>query len=107
MKKQIVSFAVQTDKQGTIQKIGRSVIEQPKVNFKGGSFKSVKWFDDSLLVRYIYREEGESVIKTKQAWLEWFEHNGDKENFASAESWFYEWSRCRFYARFQRLGSDG
>ena len=67
MKKQEVSFAVQTDKHGVVQRIGRSVINQPKINFKGGS---VRWFDDSLLVRYIYREEGEPVIKTKQAWLE-------------------------------------
>lgn len=101
MKKQIVSFAVQTDKQGTIQKIGRSVIEQPKVNFKGGS---VRWFDDSLLVRYIYREEEKPVIKTKQAWLDWFEHNGDKENFASAESWFYEMVKMQILCKVSRVG---
>lgn len=101
MKKQIVSFAVQTDKQGTIQKIGRSVIEQPKVNFKGGS---VRWFDDSLLVRYIYREEEKPVIKTKQAWLDWFEHNGDKENFASAESWFYEMVKMQILCKVSRYG---
>ena len=101
MKKQIVSFAVQTDKQGTIQKIGRSVIEQPKVKFKGGS---VRWFDDSLLVRYIYREEEKPVIKTKQAWLDWFEHNGDKENFASAESWFYEMVKMQILCKVSRYG---
>ena len=36
MKKQTVSFAVQTDKHGVVQKIGKSVIDQPKTNFKGG-----------------------------------------------------------------------
>ena len=104
MKKQTVSFAVQPDKHGVVQKIGKSVIDQPKTNFKGGSFKSVKWFDDSLLVRYIYREEGESVIKTKQAWLEWFEQNGDKENFGDAESWFYEMVRMQILCKVSMNG---
>lgn len=62
MKRQLVNFAVQTDKHGVIQKIGRSVIDQPKVNFKGAS---VKWFNDSLLVRYIYREEGGASNKNQ------------------------------------------
>lgn len=101
MKKQTVSFAVQTDKHGVVQRIGRSVINQPKINFKGGS---VRWFDDSLLVRYIYREEGEPVIKTKQAWLEWFEHNGNKENFADAESWFFEMVRMQILCKVSRTG---
>ena len=104
MKKQEVSFAVQADKHGVVQRIGKSIINQPKVNFKGGSFKSVKWFDDSLLVRYIYREEGEPVIKTKQAWLEWFEQNGDKENFEDAESWFYEMVRMQILCKVSRTG---
>lgn len=104
MKKQEVSFAVQTDKHGVVQRIGKSIINQPKVNFKGGSFKSVKWFDDSLLVRYIYREEGEPVIKTKQAWLEWFEQNGDKENFEDAESWFYEMVRIQILCKVSKTG---
>ena len=101
MKKQMISFAVQTDKQGIIQKIGRSVIDQPKVNFKGGS---VRWFDDSLLVRYIYLEEEKLVIKTKQAWLDWFERNGDKENFANAESWFYEMVKMQILCKISRVG---
>ena len=104
MKKQEVRFAVQTDKHGVVQRIGKSIIDQPKVNFKGVSFKSVKWFDDSLLVRYIYREEGEPVIKTKQAWLEWFEQNGDKENFGDAESWFYEMVRMQILCKVSRTG---
>ena len=99
MKKQEVSFAVQTDKHGVVQRIGRSVINQPKINFKGGS---VRWFDDSLLIRYIYREEEEPVIKTKQEWLEWFKQNGDKENFADAESWFSEMVRMQILCRVSR-----
>ena len=99
MKKQEVSFAVQTDKHGVVQRIGMSVINQPKINFKGGS---VKWFDDSLLIRYIYREEEEPVIKTKQEWLEWFKQNGDKENFADAESWFSEMVRMQILCRVSR-----
>ena len=101
MKKQTVSFAVQTDKHGVVQRIGMSVINQPKINFKGGS---VKWFDDSLLVRYIYREEGEPVIKTKQAWLDWFDQNGDKKNFADAESWFSEMVRMQILCKVSRTG---
>lgn len=104
MKKQIVSFAIETDKHGVVQRIGKSIINQPKINFKSGSFKSVKWFDDSRLVRYIYREEGEPVIKTKQSWLEWFEQNGDKENFGDAESWFYEMVRMQILCKVSRSG---
>ena len=101
MKKQTVSFAIETNKHGVIQRIGKSVINQPRINFKGGS---IKCFDDSLLVRYIYREEGEPVIKTKQAWLEWFEKNGDKENFGDAESWFYEMVRMQILCKVSRTG---
>ena len=101
MKKETVSFAVQSNNRGGIQKIGKSVIDQPKINFKGGS---VQWFDDSLLVRYIYREEGEPVIKTKQAWLEWFEQNGDKENFEDAESWFLEMTRMQILCKVSKVG---
>ena len=104
MKKQTVSFAVETDKHGVVQRIGKSIIDQPKVNFKCGSFKSVKWFDDSLLVRYIYREEGEPVIKTKQAWLDWFDQNGDKKNFADAESWFSEMVRMQILCKVSITG---
>ena len=99
MKKQIDSFIVQTDNHGVIQKTGKSIISQPKVNFKGGS---MKWFDDSLLIKYIYREEEEPVIKTKQEWLEWFKQNGDKENFADAESWFSEMVRMQILCRVSR-----
>ena len=34
------------------EKVGKSVIFQPKTNFKGGS---IKWFDDSKLIK---KEEG-------------------------------------------------
>lgn len=47
MKKQTVSFAVQTEK-GVVKEVGRSVILQPNLKFKGGS---VKWFDDSTLIK--------------------------------------------------------
>lgn len=101
MKRQLVNFAVQTDKHGVVQRIGKSIINQPKVNFKGGS---VRWFDDSLLVRYIYREEEKPVIKTKQAWLDWFDQNGDKKNFADAESWFSEMVRMQILCKVSRTG---
>ena len=101
MKKETVSFTVQSNNRGGIQKIGKSVIDQPKINFKGGS---VRWFDDSLLVRYIYRKEGEPVIKTKQAWLEWFEQKGDKENFADDESWCLEMTRMQILCKVSRTG---
>ena len=43
MKKQTVEFAVVT-KNGVVTQIGRSVIFQPEIKFKGGT---VKWVDDS------------------------------------------------------------
>lgn len=42
MHKQTVEFAV-TRKNGNITRIGRTSINQPKTNFKGGS---IKWYDD-------------------------------------------------------------
>ena len=42
MQKQTVKFATVT-KNGVVRKIGKSYIEQPKTNFKGGS---VKWYED-------------------------------------------------------------
>lgn len=47
-------------------------------------------------------EEEEPVIKTKQEWLEWFKQNGDKENFADAESWFSEMVRMQILCRVSR-----
>lgn len=47
MKNQTVSFAT-VKKNGVITKIGRSTVQQPKTDFKGGS---VKWFDDSKLLK--------------------------------------------------------
>lgn len=47
MDKQAVEFAVET-KNGVIKRIGKSVIEQPEIKFKGGE---IKWFDDSKLIR--------------------------------------------------------
>lgn len=42
MQKQTVEFAVKHDN-GTITRVGRTGILQPKSNFKGGS---VKWYED-------------------------------------------------------------
>lgn len=47
MKKQTMEFAVVT-KKNTVQRVGKSVINQPKIAFKGGK---VKWFDDSKLLK--------------------------------------------------------
>jgi predicted secreted protein len=48
MKKQMNQFAVQT-KNKVVERVGNSVIYQPKTHFKGG--KQTKWFDDSQLLR--------------------------------------------------------
>lgn len=42
MHKQTVQFAV-TRNNGTITRVGRTSIKQPKTDFKGGS---VKWYED-------------------------------------------------------------
>lgn len=46
MKIQEIRFAVTTNNK-EITKVGRSVIYQPSVNYKG---KGTKWFDDSRLI---------------------------------------------------------
>ena len=38
---------------------------------------------------YIY-DEGRVIIAPKEHWLDWFEMNGDKENFLNGEEWFSE-----------------
>ena len=48
MHKQVINqFATERQKNGTV-KAGRSVIIQPKTNYKGGE---TKWFDDSKLLK--------------------------------------------------------
>ncbi|MCM1223704.1 MAG: hypothetical protein NC548_55565 [Lachnospiraceae bacterium] len=42
MQKQTIQFAVTRDN-GTINRVGKTVIDQPKPNFKGGS---IKWYED-------------------------------------------------------------
>lgn len=42
MHTQTIQFATVT-KNGVVQKVGRSTIVQPKINFKGGS---IKWYED-------------------------------------------------------------
>ena len=47
MEKQTIQFA--TVKQGNvIQKVGKSSIYQPKIEFKGGQ---TNWFDDSTIIK--------------------------------------------------------
>lgn len=45
MDKQTVDFYVQV-KDGVAEKIGRSVINTPKIVFKGGA--GIKWFEDKV-----------------------------------------------------------
>lgn len=47
MQKQTVQFAFES-KNGVVQRIGRSVMYQPKTNYQG---KGTKWFDDSKLLK--------------------------------------------------------
>ena len=42
MHTQTIQFATVT-KNSVVQKVGRSTIVQPKINFKGGS---IKWYED-------------------------------------------------------------
>lgn len=42
MQKQTMQF-ITVVKDGVIQVIGKSIITQPKINFKGGS---IKWYED-------------------------------------------------------------
>lgn len=42
MEKQIIKFVVES-KNGVVQRVGKSIILQPKTNFKGGS---IKWYED-------------------------------------------------------------
>lgn len=48
MKKRINQFAVVTDSNKVVKKIGHSTILQPKTCFKG---EPTKWFDDSKLLK--------------------------------------------------------
>lgn len=43
MKTQTIQFATVTQN-GVVQKVGKSIILQPKTNFKGGS---IKWYEDN------------------------------------------------------------
>lgn len=50
---QNVNIAVKTES-GQVKKISQGVIFQPETQFKGGS---VKWFDDSKLLKPEYRKK--------------------------------------------------
>lgn len=47
MHKTTVQFATVTENKD-VKKVGKSVIVQPKTNFKGGT---IKYFDDSKLIK--------------------------------------------------------
>lgn len=47
MQKETIQFAVEM-KNGVVQRIGKSSISKPKTN---SNQKSVKWFDDSKLLK--------------------------------------------------------
>lgn len=47
MKKETIQFAVKK-KNGVVTQVGHCYMTQPQVKFKGGS---VKWFDDSKLLK--------------------------------------------------------
>ena len=49
---QQVNIAIKTES-GEIKRISQGVIFQPEPRFKGGS---VKWFDDSILLKPEYRK---------------------------------------------------
>ena len=46
MEKQTVEFAVVTEN-GVVKQIGKSIMVQPKICFKGGE---IPWFDDNKLL---------------------------------------------------------
>lgn len=48
MKKSVSEFAVVTDKDNVVKKIGKSSVLHPKTSFCG---KKTKWFDDSKLLK--------------------------------------------------------
>ncbi len=47
MEKRTIQFAVES-KNGVVQRVGKSIITQPKINYNG---KVTKWFDDSKLIK--------------------------------------------------------
>lgn len=57
MQTQTIEFAVET-KKGTVQKVGKSILLQPKTNFKGGS---VKQYKDKP------RQSGKQILPDKRA----------------------------------------
>mgnify|MGYP000391085019 CR=1 FL=1 len=47
MKKSITEFAVETDKNKVVKRVGKSVVLQPKTHFCG---ERTKWFDDAKML---------------------------------------------------------
>lgn len=56
METETVHFKTETEN-GVVTRVGRSVVTQPKTEFKGGS---VPWFDDSRLLK---SNRTESILK--------------------------------------------
>ena len=48
MKKVVTEFAVETDRNNLVKRIGKSVVLQPRTHFCG---EHTKWFDDSKLLK--------------------------------------------------------
>lgn len=48
MNKQTMQFAVQTDKNNIVQRVGKSSILQPKINYIN---RPMKWVDDSKYLK--------------------------------------------------------
>lgn len=48
--KQTIEFAVQTDEKGIVQKIGRSTVYQPKIQYDDTK-PPTKWVDDSKYLK--------------------------------------------------------
>ena len=56
MEKQTVEFAVVTEN-GVVKQIGKSIMVQPKIRFKGGE---IPWFDDNKLLKKNCNEKSAS-----------------------------------------------
>ena len=59
---QNVNIAVKTES-GQVKKISHGVIFQPETQFKGGT---IKWFDDSKLIKPEYRKQNSRLSDYKQ-----------------------------------------
>ena len=58
MKTQIIQFATVTQN-GVVQKVGKSIILQPKTNFKGGS---IKWYSITTCLSAVMPYNNKSIF---------------------------------------------